>query len=64
MEIQVTGIARDGQSIDQTRNGIARGTVVVPEFSVGAAAATTILGITLSIILLQRFSTRVPRLGF
>jgi hypothetical protein len=64
MEIQVTGIARDGQSIDQTRNGIARGTVVVPEFSAGAAAATTILGITLSIILLQRFSTRVPRLGF
>jgi hypothetical protein len=64
MEIQVTGIATDGQSIDQTRNGIARGTVVVPEFSSGAAAATTILGITFSIILLQRFSTRVPRLGF
>jgi hypothetical protein len=64
MEIQVTGIATDGQPIDQTRNGIARGIVVVPEFSAGAAAATTILGITLSIILLQRFSTRVPRLGF
>ncbi|MFL6490057.1 MAG: hypothetical protein ACJ70M_00980 [Nitrososphaera sp.] len=64
MEIQVTGIARDGQSIDQTRNGIARGTVVVPEFSGGAAAATTILGITLSIIILQRFSTRVPKLSF
>ena len=64
MEIQVTGIARDGQSIDQTRNGIARGTVVVPEFSAGTAVAITILGITLSIILLQRFSTRVPRLGF
>lgn len=64
MEIQVTGIARDGQSIDQTRNGIARGTVVVPEFSARATAATTILGITLSIIILQRFSTRVPRLGF
>jgi hypothetical protein len=64
MEIQVTGIARDGQTIDQTRNGIARGTVVVPEFSAGTAVAITILGITLSIILLQRFSTRVPRLGF
>jgi hypothetical protein len=64
MEIQVTGIARDGQSIDQTRNGIARGTVVVPEFSAGAAAAATILGITLSIIILQRFSTRVPKLSF
>ena len=32
MEVEVTGIARDGQSIDQTRNGIARGIVVVPEF--------------------------------
>jgi hypothetical protein len=29
MEVEVTGIARDGQSIDQTRNGIARGIVVV-----------------------------------
>jgi hypothetical protein len=61
MEIQVTGIARDGQAIDQTRNGIARGTVVVPEFSAGAAA---IFGIILSIIILQRFAVRIPRLGF
>ena len=65
MELEVTGIARDGQSIDQTRNGIARGTVVVPEFSAGMVApVAAILGITLSIIILQRFSTRVPRLGF
>ncbi|HEY6755981.1 MAG TPA: hypothetical protein VI037_01180 [Nitrososphaera sp.] len=67
MEIQVTGIAKDGQSIDQTRNGIARGTVVVPEFSAGAAAgagAAAIIGIILSIILLQRFAARIPKLGF
>ena len=37
--VQVTGIARDGQPVDQTRNGIARGTVVVPEFSSGGLAA-------------------------
>ena len=48
MEIEVTGIARDGQSIDQTRNGIARGVVVVPEFSAGSlitlTAVTSIMG--------------------
>ena len=65
MEIQVTGIAKDGQSIDQTRNGIARGTVVVPEFSAGAAAgAAAIVGIILSIVILQRFAARIPKLGF
>ena len=67
IEIQVTGVAKDGQSIDQTRNGIARGTVVVPEFSAGAAAgagAAAIVGIILSIIILQRFAARIPKLGF
>jgi hypothetical protein len=64
MEIEVTGVTRDGQSIDQTRNGIARGTVVVPEFSTGAAAATAIVGITLSMIILHRFATRTRSLGF
>jgi hypothetical protein len=64
MEIEVTGVTRDGQSIDQTRNGIARGTVVVPEFSTGAAAATAIVGITLSMIILDRFATRTRSLGF
>ncbi|MDQ3562417.1 MAG: hypothetical protein M3382_05405 [Thermoproteota archaeon] len=48
MEVEVTGIARDGQSLDQTRNGIARGVVVVPEFPTGsivaAAAVTSIMG--------------------
>jgi hypothetical protein len=67
MEIQVTGIAKDGQSIDQTRNGIARGTVVVPEISAGAAAgagAAANVGIILSIDILQRFAARTPKLGF
>ncbi len=64
VEVEVTAIARDGQPIDQTRNGIARGTVVVPEFPTGslttAAAITGIIGI---IILLGRFVKIVPHLG-
>lgn len=67
MEVEVTGIARDGQSIDQTRNGIARGTVVVPEFPSGslatAAAVTGISGAIIIIILLRRFVKIVPGLG-
>jgi hypothetical protein len=65
MEVEVTGIARDGQSIDQTRNGIARGIVVVPEFPSGslttAAAVTGISGAI--IILLRRFVKIVPGSG-
>ena len=66
MEIQVSGIAKDGQPVDQTRNGIARGTVVVPEFPAGAvAAAAAIAGITSAIvIILQRFAKIAPGLGF
>ena len=69
MEVKVTGIARDGQPIDQTRNGIARGTVVVPEFPAGApaAAAASITGISgaiiIIIILLRRFAKITPGLG-
>jgi hypothetical protein len=66
MEVQVTGIAKDGQPVDQTRNGIARGTVVVPEFPAGAvAAAAAMTGITGTIvIILQRFAKIAPGLGF
>jgi hypothetical protein len=34
IEIRVTGIAEDGRPVDMTRNGVARGLVVVPEFPV------------------------------
>jgi hypothetical protein len=65
MEVEVTGIARDGQSLDQTRNGIARGVVVVPEFATGslvaAAAITSIMGGV--IIALRRFLKNGIRLG-
>jgi hypothetical protein len=65
MEVELTGIARDGQPIDQTRNGIARGTVVVPEFPSGSlVTAAAITGISSGIIiLLRRFVKIVPGLG-
>lgn len=65
MEVEVTGIGRDGQPLDQTRNGIARGVVVVPEFATGslvaAAAITSIMGGM--IIALRRFLKNGIRLG-
>ena len=65
MEVEVTGIARDGQSIDQTRNGIARGIVVVPEFPSGSlVTGAAFTGISSAvIILLRRFVKLAPGLG-
>jgi hypothetical protein len=67
VEVEVTAIARDGQPIDQTRNGIARGTVVVPEFPSGsltkAAAVTGITSAIIIIVVLRRFVKTVPDMG-
>jgi hypothetical protein len=67
VEVEVTAIARDGQPIDQTRNGIARGTVVVPEFPSGsittAAAVTGTTSAIILIVVLRRFVKTVPDLG-
>ena len=65
MEVEVTGIARDGQSVDQTRNGIARGTVVVPEFPTGSLlTAASITGITGTVIIVLRRLVKIePGLG-
>ena len=63
MEIEVTGIARDGQSLDQTRNGIARGVVVVPEFSAGSLITlTAVTSITGGIIIVLKRSEKITRL--
>jgi hypothetical protein len=65
IQVEVTGIARDGQSLDQTRNGIARGVVVVPEFSAGSlitlAIVTSIMGGV--IIVSRRFIKMESDLG-
>jgi hypothetical protein len=59
MEVEITGIMQDGQS-DQSRNGIARGTVVVPEFPPGILVAVT--GVIGAIIMVQRFARKMPGL--
>lgn len=60
VEVEITGIAKEGQPVDQTRNGIARGTVVVPEFSAGALIA--VAGIIGAVIMTQRFARKMPGL--
>lgn len=56
IEVEVKGVSEGSGSPDLTRNGIARGTVVVPEFPVGAIAA--IAGALGSIIAYQRLARR------
>ncbi|HZB80572.1 MAG TPA: hypothetical protein VE264_04775, partial [Nitrososphaera sp.] len=65
MEVEVTGIARDGQSLDQTRNGIARGVVVVPEFPTGSIIPVAIVAGIMggAIIVLRRMVKIEPGLG-
>jgi hypothetical protein len=65
MEVEVTGIARDGQSLDQTRNGIARGVVVVPEFATGSLVAVAAIASIMGgvIVALRRFFKNGIRLG-
>jgi hypothetical protein len=57
IEIVVKGLVRDGQPIDTTRNGIARGIVVVPEFPTGAIVAA-VAGVLGAVLLLQRFARK------
>jgi hypothetical protein len=57
MEVEITGIVKDEQSVDQTRNGIARGTVVVPEFPVGSLIA--VAGVIGVVLVTQRFGRKM-----
>lgn len=56
VEVEVKAVTEDGRSPDLTRNGIARGIVIVPEFPVGAIAA--IAGALGSIIAFQRLARK------
>jgi hypothetical protein len=56
IEVEVKAITGNGQSPDLTRNGIARGTVVVPEFPIGALFAAA--GAIGSIIAFQRLARK------
>ncbi len=61
IEVRVDGIVQDGQAADRTRNGVARGTVVVPEFPAGAMLA--IAGIVGAMLVVQKFGKRNPAAG-
>ena len=58
IEVEIIGIVKDGQPADQTRNGIARGTVVVPEFPIGIMLA--VAGVLGAVIAMQRFARKMP----
>jgi hypothetical protein len=60
VEVQIKGISKEGQPVDQTRNGIARGTVVVPEFPAGALIE--IAGVIGALVMAQRFARKMPGL--
>jgi hypothetical protein len=53
IEVQVTGLQEGGRPVDMTRNGIARGLVVVPEFPM--TAILVIGSVIASMVLWQRF---------
>jgi len=55
VEVEVTGIAKEGQ-VDQTRNGVARGIVVVPEFPAGLIAVAGVIG---AVIVGSRFARKM-----
>jgi hypothetical protein len=64
-EVQVTGITKGGQGVDQTRNGVARGTVVVPEFSLVSFMVPAVIAVIIgaTIIVTRRFMTMTSGLG-
>jgi hypothetical protein len=61
IEVRVAGLLRDGQAADMTRNGVARGIVVVPEFPTGAMLA--IAGIVGAMLVMQKFGKRNSAAG-
>lgn len=62
VQITVNGLVKEGQQVDKTRNGIARGTVIVPEFPAGALLGMA--GLVAAVLLAQRFvAARKPQSG-
>jgi hypothetical protein len=54
MQVQITGLFKPGLTPDFTRNGVATGYVVVPEFP-GALSASLILVFTIGTVILIRY---------
>lgn len=56
VEVAVKAVTADGRAPDLTRNGIARGTVIVPEFPIGAMLA--VVGALGSLVAYQRLARK------
>jgi hypothetical protein len=54
MQVQITGLVKPGQTPDLTRNGVATGYVVVPEFHSAAISTSLILGVILAGLLARK----------
>jgi len=58
MEVQITGLVKAGQTPDLTRNGVATGYVVVPEFPGMTSTILIIGGLFAALIIIQRANSR------
>lgn len=54
MQVQITGLLKPGQMPDLTRNGVATGYVVVPEFPTGVGPYLLIALLFTTLIMIQR----------
>ena len=58
MVVAITGLLKPGHTPDFTRNGVATGSVVVPEFP-GFLSASLIMAFTIGTLLLMRYRKRI-----
>jgi hypothetical protein len=58
MEVQITGLVKAGQTPDLTRNEVATGYVVVPEFPTMTSTIMIIGGLFAPLIIIQRTNSR------
>ncbi|HYT02263.1 MAG TPA: hypothetical protein VEL70_05085, partial [Candidatus Acidoferrum sp.] len=58
MQVKITELAKAGQTPDLTRNGVATGYVVVPEFPTMTSTILIIGGLFAALIIIQRTSSR------
>jgi hypothetical protein len=58
MQVQITGLLKPGFTPGFTRNGVATGYVVVPEFS-GVLSASLIMALMIGMTLLIRSKKRI-----
>jgi hypothetical protein len=59
LEIKIKGLQKTGSVPDLSRNGIARGYVVVPEFPSAIAETLTMVGaLSVSMILIRKINSK------